>query len=88
MFMLLLLPSAYSGDDLAPFKPGNRLITLRACFPESQQGYEQAIKDIRIHNNNRIQAGNTTLYASLARLNSPEKNIITLEDPIERRMDN
>ncbi len=29
----------------------------------------------------------TTLYATLARLNSPDKNIITLEDPIERRMD-
>lgn len=28
----------------------------------------------------------TTLYASLARLNSADKNIITLEDPIERRM--
>lgn len=29
----------------------------------------------------------TTLYASLARLNSVEKNVITLEDPIERRME-
>lgn len=29
----------------------------------------------------------TTLYASLSRLNSIEKNIITLEDPIERRME-
>lgn len=29
----------------------------------------------------------TTLYATLAKLNSPDKNIITLEDPIERRMD-
>jgi type IV pilus assembly protein PilB len=28
----------------------------------------------------------TTLYATLAELNSPDKNIITLEDPIERRM--
>ena len=29
----------------------------------------------------------TTLYASLANLNTPTKNVITLEDPIERRMD-
>ncbi len=29
----------------------------------------------------------TTLYATLAERNSPDKNIITLEDPIERRMD-
>ena len=29
----------------------------------------------------------TTLYAALAQLNSVDKNIITLEDPIERRMD-
>lgn len=28
----------------------------------------------------------TTLYATLAQLNTPEKNVITLEDPIERRM--
>lgn len=28
----------------------------------------------------------TTLYATLAEINSPDKNIITLEDPIERRM--
>ncbi len=29
----------------------------------------------------------TTLYASLAEVNTPDKNIITLEDPVERRMD-
>lgn len=29
----------------------------------------------------------TTLYATLAQLNSVERNVITLEDPIERRMD-
>jgi type IV pilus assembly protein PilB len=29
----------------------------------------------------------TTLYATLAKLNSVDKNVITLEDPIERRMD-
>ncbi|MFO7611456.1 MAG: ATPase, T2SS/T4P/T4SS family [Clostridia bacterium] len=29
----------------------------------------------------------TTLYAALSRLNSPHKNIITLEDPVERRID-
>lgn len=28
----------------------------------------------------------TTLYATLAEINTPDKNIITLEDPIERRM--
>lgn len=28
----------------------------------------------------------TTLYATLSEINSPDKNIITLEDPIERRM--
>lgn len=28
----------------------------------------------------------TTLYTTLAEINSPEKNIITLEDPIERRL--
>lgn len=28
----------------------------------------------------------TTLYAALSRLNSPDKNIITLEDPVERRI--
>lgn len=29
----------------------------------------------------------TTLYAALSRLNSPNKNIITLEDPVERRIE-
>ena len=29
----------------------------------------------------------TTLYATLAELNSPEKNIITVEDPVEYRLD-
>ncbi len=29
----------------------------------------------------------TTLYATLAELNQPEKNIITLEDPVEYRME-
>ncbi|MBN2861813.1 MAG: Flp pilus assembly complex ATPase component TadA, partial [Bacteroidales bacterium] len=29
----------------------------------------------------------TTLYAALSRLNSPDKNIITLEDPVERRIE-
>lgn len=29
----------------------------------------------------------TTLYATLAQLNKPDKNIITIEDPVERRMD-
>ncbi len=29
----------------------------------------------------------TTLYAALTRLNSADKNIITLEDPVERRID-
>jgi type IV pilus assembly protein PilB len=28
----------------------------------------------------------TTLYATLAEINSEDKNIITLEDPVERRM--
>ncbi|MDX1358460.1 MAG: GspE/PulE family protein, partial [Clostridia bacterium] len=28
----------------------------------------------------------TTLYAALSNLNSPDKNIITLEDPVERRI--
>ncbi len=29
----------------------------------------------------------TTLYAALSRLNSPHKNIITIEDPVERRIE-
>jgi type IV pilus assembly protein PilB len=29
----------------------------------------------------------TTLYAALSKLNSPDKNIITLEDPVERRIE-
>lgn len=28
----------------------------------------------------------TTLYATLAKINTPDKNVITLEDPIERKM--
>src|SRR5207244_5386614 len=28
----------------------------------------------------------TTLYAALSRINSPEKNIITIEDPIEYQL--
>ena len=29
----------------------------------------------------------TTLYATLARLNSPERNVITVEDPVEYRLE-
>ncbi|KKP35662.1 MAG: General secretion pathway protein E (Type II traffic warden ATPase)(Cholera toxin secretion protein EpsE) [candidate division TM6 bacterium GW2011_GWF2_32_72] len=29
----------------------------------------------------------TTLYSALSRINSPEKNIVTLEDPVEYRLD-
>lgn len=87
------LPSAYGEKlTLRLLNRSSRLITLSELgFPESQlKGYEQAIKrpyGFILITGPTGSGKSTTLYASLARLNSPEKNIITLEDPIERRMD-
>ena len=87
------LPSAYGEKlTLRLLDRSSRLITLNELgFPEFQlKGYEKAIKKpygFILITGPTGSGKSTTLYASLAQLNSPEKNIITLEDPIERRME-
>lgn len=87
------LPSAYGEKlTLRLLNRSSRLITLSELgFPESQ--LSKYIETIRKPYGFILITGptgsgkSTTLYATLARLNSVDKNIITLEDPIERRMD-
>lgn len=87
------LPSAYGEKlTLRLLNRSQRLITLRELgFPEFQlKCYEEAIHKpygFILITGPTGSGKSTTLYASLASINSVEKNIITLEDPIERRMD-
>jgi type IV pilus assembly protein PilB len=87
------LPSAYGEKlTLRILDRSDRLITLSELgFPDSQlQKYNETIKrpyGFILITGPTGSGKSTTLYATLAKLNSVDKNIITLEDPIERRMD-
>jgi general secretion pathway protein E len=70
---------------------GSFLITLEDLGMDVHD-YEQVDKLIRSSHGIILVTGptgsgkSTTLYASLQRVNSPDKNIITVEDPIEYQM--
>lgn len=87
------LPSAYGEKlTLRLLNRDSRLITLNELgFPKSQLNhYNETITKpygFILITGPTGSGKSTTLYASLAKLNSVDKNIITLEDPIERRMD-
>jgi len=87
------LPSAYGEKlTLRILDRSGKLITLSEIgFPESQlQRYHEVIAKpygFILITGPTGSGKSTTLYATLAELNSVEKNIITIEDPIERRMD-
>lgn len=87
------LPSAY-GEKITMrlLNRSNRVLTMEELgFPESQRiRYEKTIKlpyGFILITGPTGSGKSTTLYASLASINTPDKNIITLEDPIERRME-
>lgn len=87
------LPSAYGEKlTLRILDRSDKLFTLSELgFPESQlQKYNETIRrpyGFILITGPTGSGKSTTLYATLAKLNSVDKNIITLEDPIERRMD-
>lgn len=87
------LPSAYGEKlTLRLLNRSSRLITLSELgFPETHlKSYIETIQKpygFILITGPTGSGKSTTLYASLAKLNSVDKNIITLEDPIERRMD-
>ena len=87
------LPSAY-GEKLTMrlLNRSDRLITLSELgFPEGQlEKYNEVMRlpyGFILITGPTGSGKSTTLYATLAKLNSPDKNVITLEDPIERRME-
>jgi len=58
-------------------------------FPETLRAYKTLIKrphGIMLITGPTGSGKTTTLYASLNTINSPEKNIITIEDPVEYRL--
>ncbi|MEG2174312.1 MAG: ATPase, T2SS/T4P/T4SS family, partial [Oscillospiraceae bacterium] len=87
------LPSAYGETlTLRLLNRTSQLITIdQLGFPPAQK--ERYTETLALPYGFLLVTGptgsgkSTTLYASLATLNSTSKNIITLEDPIERRMD-
>ncbi len=87
------LPSVYGEKlTLRLLNRSDRLITLAELgFPEDQLKKYNAIMrkpyGFLLVTGPTGSGKSTTLYATLAKLNSPDKNIITLEDPVERRMD-
>jgi len=87
------MPSAY-GEKITMrlLNRSDRLITLKELgFNEYElEKYEITTKSpygFILITGPTGSGKSTTLYASLAKLNQPDRNIITLEDPIERRMD-
>lgn len=86
------LPSAYGEKlTLRLLDRSSRLITLSELgFPDTHlKSYTETIQKpygFILITGPTGSGKSTTLYASLAKLNSIDKNIITLEDPIERRM--
>lgn len=91
-FRVASLPSAYGEKlTLRLLDRSARLITLPELgFPESQ--LKKFRSSIHLPYGCILVTGptgsgkSTTLYAALSELNSVEKNIITVEDPIEYRM--
>lgn len=87
------LPSAYGEKlTLRLLSRSGRIITIDELgFPsEQRQRFMDAINlpyGFVLVTGPTGSGKSTTLYATLAERNSPDKNIITLEDPIERRMD-
>jgi len=87
------LPSAY-GEKITMrlLNRSSRIITLEQLgFPEFQlKRYREIMRlpyGFILITGPTGSGKSTTLYATLQVLNSVEKNIITLEDPIERRME-
>ncbi|MDR1604820.1 MAG: Flp pilus assembly complex ATPase component TadA [Gracilibacteraceae bacterium] len=86
------LPSVYGEKlTLRMLERSNKVMTMpQLGFPPDQ--YERFSKAIRLPYGFILVTGptgsgkSTTLYASLAEVNSEDRNIITLEDPVERRM--
>ena len=87
------LPSAFGEKvTLRLLNRSSKMLTLEELgFHNRQlQLYEETIKlpyGFLLITGPTGSGKSTTLYATLAKLNSPDKNIITLEDPIERRME-
>lgn len=87
------LPSAYGEKvTLRLLDRSSKILTMEQLgFPEVHlKRYEEAIKlpyGFILITGPTGSGKSTTLYATLASINTPDKNIITLEDPIERRMD-
>jgi type IV pilus assembly protein PilB len=86
------LPTAY-GEKITMrlLNRSDKFITLAELgFPETElEKYHSVMKSSHgfiLITGPTGSGKSTTLYATLERLNSPDKNIITLEDPIERRM--
>ena len=86
------LPSAY-GENITMrlLNRSSHVLTMEDLgFPEKHlKRYEQATKlpyGFILITGPTGSGKSTTLYASLGSINTPDKNIITLEDPIERRM--
>ncbi|MEA5011723.1 MAG: ATPase, T2SS/T4P/T4SS family [Angelakisella sp.] len=87
------LPSAYGERvTMRLLNRSNSLITIdQLGFPDID--HKRYMETIHLPYGFLLVTGptgsgkSTTLYASLANLNTPTKNVITLEDPIERRMD-
>ncbi len=91
-FRVASLPSAYGEKlTLRLLDRSSRLITLPELgFPETQlKKFRQAINKPHgcvLVTGPTGSGKSTTLYAGLSELNSVEKNIITVEDPIEYRL--
>lgn len=86
------LPSAYGEKvTMRLLNRNSKILTLEQLgFPEKHlRRYERTIRlpyGFLLITGPTGSGKSTTLYATLEKLNSPDKNIITLEDPIERRM--
>lgn len=86
------LPSAYGEKiTLRLLNRSSRMITLTELgFPDIQlKRYSEVMRlpyGFILITGPTGSGKSTTLYATLAEINTPDKNIITLEDPIERRM--
>lgn len=86
------LPSAYGEKlTLRLLNRSSKIITLEQLgFPEVQlKRYNEVMHmpyGFILITGPTGSGKSTTLYATLAEINTPDKNIITLEDPIERRM--
>jgi type IV pilus assembly protein PilB len=86
------LPSVYGEKlTLRMLERSNKVMTMTQLgFPSDQ--LERFAKAIRMPYGFILVTGptgsgkSTTLYASLAEVNSEDRNLITLEDPVERRM--